>query len=86
MTRSDPIPDTPAIPGDVALQICAQIREERRRHPWSFAALQCWGCLKFSNGDPAKMCLNSRPGYRGCGLVNARYDRHHSASAPNGTQ
>jgi len=31
--------------------------------------------MRFSKGDPAKMCVGSQPDYRGCNLVNARYDR-----------
>jgi len=36
------------------------------------------GCVKFSKGDFAKMCASSRPDYRGCSLINERYDK------PNG--
>ena len=59
-----------AIPREVALRICA----ENQRTPFSLAALQCWGCVKFSKSDPAKMCLSNKPGNRGCNLVNARYE------------
>ncbi|MBI2862907.1 MAG: hypothetical protein HYX89_08800 [Chloroflexi bacterium] len=62
-----------AIPKDLALQLCAEIREENWGERYSFAGLQCWGCTTFAKGDPAKMCLSRRPGYRGCYLVNARY-------------
>jgi hypothetical protein len=31
--------------------------------------------MTFSKGDPAKMCLSSQPGYRGCYQINALYDR-----------
>ncbi len=64
-----------AIPKDAALQICAEIREQYRGKWWSLAGMQCWGCTTFSKGDPTKMCIGSRPDYRGCNLVNARYDR-----------
>ena len=64
-----------AIPKEEALRLCAEIREENRHKRFSFAAMQCWGCVKFSKGDPAKMCLSSAPGHRGCNLINARYDR-----------
>jgi len=30
--------------------------------------------MRFSKGDPAKMCYSSEPDNRGCGLVNKRYD------------
>ena len=62
-----------AIPKEVAWQLCAEIRQENRGKWYTFAALQCWGCMKFSKGDPAKMCLSSKPGYSGCNLINARY-------------
>lgn len=64
-----------AIPKEEALHLCAETREEHRRKPYTFGALMCWGCVKFSKGDPAKMCISSRPDYRGCYQVNARYDR-----------
>lgn len=58
---------------EVALQICFEIREEKRQKLFRFPFGQCWGCMKFSEGDPDKMCLSSQPDYRGCTLVNARY-------------
>jgi len=67
-----------AILKDVALQLCAEIRQENRGKWYSFAALRRWGCSTFSKGDPAKMCLSSKPGYRGCNLVNAHYAGSHS--------
>ena len=62
-----------AIPRDVALLLCAAIRQESRGKWYTFAGLQCWGCMKFSKGNPAKMCLSRREGHRGCNLVNKRY-------------
>ena len=59
-----------AIPHEVALQLCAEIRREKEHKLFS----QCWGCVKFSKGEVAKMCVSSRPDYRGCNLVNERYD------------
>jgi hypothetical protein len=64
-----------AIPKETALQLCAEIRQEVRGKWYTFAGLQCWGCATFSKGDPAKMCVSSRPDFRGRALVNARYDR-----------
>jgi len=40
---------------------------------WPFGLLAYF--LTFTKGDPAKMCVSGKPGYRGCNLVNARYDR-----------
>jgi uncharacterized protein (DUF779 family) len=58
------------IPKEEAMKLCSEIRNEKGVKLFS----QCWGCLKFSKGDPAKMCYNGKPDNRGCGLVNKRYD------------
>ena len=63
-----------AIPGDVALLLCAAIRQGNRGKWYTLAWLQCWGCTKLAKGDSAKMLLSNREGYRGCKLVN----RHHA--------
>lgn len=63
-----------AIPEDLAFALCGQVRRENLNNPLSFAGLQCWGCVKFSKSDPRKMCINNKPGYRGCYLVNKLYD------------
>ncbi len=60
---------------EVAMQLCGDIRQEYGGKWYTLAGLQCWGCLRFSGGDPAKMCVNCQPDLRGCNLVNARYDR-----------
>jgi hypothetical protein len=64
-----------AIPKEVALQLCTEIRQQYHNKWYTFAGLQCWGCTLFSKGDPNKTCVNSRPDYRGCNLVNTRYDQ-----------
>ena len=75
-----------AIPKEVALKLCAEIREENRGKWYTFAGFQCRGCLKFSKGDPAKMCVSSRDDYRGCNLVNKRCDvRGRSTNSGNQT-
>ncbi len=63
------------IPKDAALQLCAEIRQQYQGKWWTFAGLQCMGCTAASKGDLVKMCVSNAPGYRGCNLVNARYDR-----------
>ncbi len=63
------------IPKEKALELCLEIRQENRRKWYTPAGMMCRGCLTFSKGDPAKMCFSSRPDYRGCYQVNARYDR-----------
>ena len=64
-----------AIPKDVALLLCAAIRQDNRGKWYTSAWFQCWGCTKFSRGDPDKMCLSNRDGNSGCRLVNKRYDQ-----------
>ena len=64
-----------AIPKDVAVQLCDEILEENRGKWYSFGRWQCWGCTRFSKGDPDKMCFSNKEGYRGCNLVNKRYDK-----------
>jgi len=60
-----------AIPKEVALQLCGEIRQENQGKWFT----QCWACAMFSKGDPARMCVSSRPDYRGCKLVNTCYDK-----------
>lgn len=64
-----------AIPRDAALLICAAIHRENRGKWYSLARLQCWGCTRLSKGDPAKMRLSRQAGYRGCNLLNKRYNQ-----------
>ena len=63
-----------AIPQEVALQLCAEIRQQVRGKWYTSAGMRCWGCTTFTRGDPTKMCVSGKPGYRGCNLVNARFD------------
>ncbi len=63
-----------AIPQETALQLCAAIRAENRHKWYTPGGMMCRGCVKFSRGDPAKMCFASSPDNRGCYQVNARYD------------
>lgn len=65
----------PIIPQDLAWELCMEIRTENRRAWYRAAAWQCWGCTRFSGGNPEQMCVSNRPDYRGCRLVNARFDR-----------
>jgi hypothetical protein len=62
------------IPKDVALQICSEIQAAYKDKWWTFAGMQCIGCRAASKADPEKMCVYNAPGYRGCNLVNARYE------------
>jgi len=62
-----------AIPRKTALQLCTEICQENRSKWYSFARLQCRGCMTFAKGNPGKMCLSSQEGNRGCNLINERY-------------
>ncbi len=62
------------IPAGAALQLCADIRQQHQGKWWTLAGMQCTFCVYFSKGDPAKMCVSSRPDFRGCNLVTARYE------------
>lgn len=59
-----------AIPLDVAMRLCEEVQEEKGVRLFS----QCWGCLKFSKGDPAKRCFANELDNRGCRFVNAKFD------------
>jgi len=58
------------IPRDTAIRLCNEIRATKERKLFS----QCWGCVKFSKGVFDKMCAAGKPDYRGCKLVNSKYD------------
>ncbi len=64
-----------AIPKDTALQLCAEIRQQYEGKWWTLAGMQCMGCTAATQGDITKRCVSTDPGYRGCNLVNVRYDR-----------
>lgn len=70
---------TRAIPRDVAMQLCSEIRAEHRGRWYTLRALRCWGCVAFCNGDFSRMCAGSRSDNRGCDLVNQRYDQQIAA-------
>ena len=67
-----------AIPQEIVLRLCEEIRQENRGKWYRWTAWWCWGCAKASKGDPVKMCFSSNPANRGCLQVNARYDRQSS--------
>lgn len=62
------------IPREAAIQLCSEIRQQYKGKWWTLAGMQCMGCLAATKGDMSKMCFSNAPGYRGCNLVNARYD------------
>jgi len=46
-----------AIPKAIALQLCAEIREENRGKWYRLAHLQCWGCMSFTKGGTLIRCV-----------------------------
>lgn len=62
------------IPKEVAFQLCADIRQQYQGKWWTLTGMQCLGCNAATKGDITKRCVSNAPGYRGCDLVNARYD------------
>ena len=61
------------IPLETAIELC---KEHRVRHKVRIFS-QCWGCLKFSKEEPAKMCFYNKDnpaGNRGCKFVNKLFD------------
>ncbi|MCW4003092.1 MAG: hypothetical protein NWE95_04175 [Candidatus Bathyarchaeota archaeon] len=58
------------VPFDKAVELCKLFREKHKVRMFS----QCWGCLRFSNGDSKKMCFYQPPNNRGCKFVNQLYD------------
>ncbi len=70
----------PPIPQETALRLCSEIRQQSLGKWWTLAGMQCYFCQKFSNGDPAKMCVSSRPDFRGCNLVTARNEGYQAAN------
>lgn len=72
---NESIDEPNAIAWDDALQICAAIRQENKHKWFTPNGMMCRGCVKFSKGEPAKMCFASSPDNRGCYQVNAKYDQ-----------
>ena len=60
------------IPQAVALQLCAEIYQDRRRRWYTWSSWRCWWCVKCGKaGIPARLVAS--PGYTGCDAVNRRY-------------
>ncbi len=68
-------PKNTVIPEDVAMLLCAEIRQQYRGKWWTLAGMQCMGCTAATKGNMTKRCFSNAPGFRGCNLVNTRYDR-----------
>ena len=66
--------ETNAIPKDIAERICNEIYSEYKGKWYTLTGMQCKGCRTFTKGDKSKMCFNKPEDYRGCNLVNKRFD------------
>lgn len=67
------MPNNTSIPLEKAVELC---REHRNKHKVRLLS-QCWGCLKYSKEEPAKMCFYNEHApseNRGCKFVNKLFD------------
>jgi hypothetical protein len=55
-----------------AYSYCKKYREEKKVRMFS----QCWGCVKFSKGDPKKMCFYDPPDNNACKFVNKQAQKN----------
>lgn len=60
------------VPRETALELCTQILRENAEKWYTLQAMQCWGCLSFSEDDYDRMCVLAPTG---CPTVNARYEQ-----------
>ena len=61
------------IPRDIAEHICDEIRADAALQWHTAAARWCWTCQKAAGPDPQRRGYLSKPGNRGCHLVNLHY-------------
>lgn len=66
---SDPQGKGP-IPQETARDLCREIRQAKATRLFT----QCWGCVRATRGVEEKMCFFKPPDFRGCALVNGRFD------------
>lgn len=62
-----------AIPLEMAVKLCAEIRAEAEKNWHTPAARWCWSCQQSSKGDSSQCGYLRAPGNRGCILINSRY-------------
>jgi hypothetical protein len=58
----------------VAWQLCAEICDENRDKWYTLDGLRCRRCWNLSKPTPSDRLVSQREDYRGCPLVNRRYD------------
>ena len=52
-----------------AVELCNAYREKHKVRVFS----QCWGCVRFSKGNPEKMCFFKPPNNDGCRFVTEQF-------------
>ena len=55
---------------DEAESLCSQVREQNQAKLFTPERMQCWSCLRSSDGDPDRKHMATKPGYLGCSLMN----------------
>jgi len=64
------MPNSGLIPLEKAVELCREYRNQHKVRLFS----QCWGCVRFSKEEPAKMCFYNPPENRGCKFINKLFD------------
>ena len=66
------------IPKEVAIKLCEEVRDKNRGRWYSFNAMRCWWCYKFTKGNPDILSFSNRPDNRGCSQMNRLYEQSKS--------
>ena len=61
------------IPTDLAVRLCAEIRQKHNQQWDSAAARWCWSCSNQSPNQPESYGFSRQEGNLGCPLVNALF-------------
>lgn len=64
-----------AIPRDVALKLCEEVRKENEKKTFSAGKRQCSFCYKRAGNNPNMLAIFTNPLNRGCSQVNDRYSK-----------
>ena len=71
--RYEMVTITNAIPLDVAIQLCEEVREEAEKNWHTPSARWCWSCQQSAGGNPDNRGFLRVAGNRGCVLINALF-------------
>ncbi|WXG39642.1 MAG: hypothetical protein WED07_02210 [Candidatus Freyarchaeum deiterrae] len=66
-----------AIPKDIALRLCEEIRLENASKKLGAGKSMCHFCYNYSIEHPGQLCVFANEENRGCYQVNKRYDKLH---------